>query len=295
MRVAITGATGLLGTATTQHLRQNGHTVIRLVRREPYGPDERRIDPPNRTIADPGLTDMDAVINFAGVGIADTRWTSDYKRKLRASRVATTQTIVNALADAPKCTTLLNGSAIGYYGSRGDEPLDEYSSKGTGFLADLVQDWEATADAAPEHVRVVKLRTGHVLTRTGGILGKQRLHFGLGLGGPIGDGTQVVSWIAVDDYVRAIEFLLTHDEISGPVNLTAPNPVDNTTFSKAFAAALHRPAYLPLPMFAPKLLFTAEMVDDAMLASQRALPKRLLDAGFTFEHTEVREAMRSVC
>ncbi|MGD8214802.1 TIGR01777 family oxidoreductase [Aestuariimicrobium sp. Y1814] len=293
MRVAIAGATGLLGTALTQHLRQTGHQVIRLVRREPYGPDERRFDPAERRLAAPGLTDLDAVVNFAGAGIADARWTESHKRAMRASRLATTQTIVNALAEAPDCKVFLSGSAIGYYGDRGSETLDETSSLGEGFLATLVRDWEKCADQAPAHVRLVKLRTGHVLTRSGGILGKQRLIYQLGAGGRIGDGQQFVSWISIDDYVRACEFLLTHD-VSGAVNLTAPNPVRNSEFSKAFAAALHRPALLPLPLPAAKLMFTGEMVADAMLASQKALPRVLLDNGFEFLHDEVDEAMAAV-
>lgn len=294
MRVAIAGATGLLGTALTQHLRQNGHQVIRLVRREPHGADERRFDPATGTIAAPGLTDVDAVVNFAGAGIADSRWTESHKRAMRASRLASTQTITNALAEAPNCKVFLSGSAIGYYGSRGSERLTEASTNGSGFLAELVRDWERAADQTPDHVRVVKVRTGHVLTRSGGILGKQRLLYQLGAGGRIGDGSQYVSWISVDDYVRACEFLLTHDDISGPVNLTAPNPVRNVDFTKAFAVALHRPAFLPLPLPAAKLLFTSEMVDDALLASQQALPKVLLDNGFQFLHDDVDEAMDAV-
>lgn len=293
MRVAIAGATGLIGTATTNHLRQVGHEVIRLVRRDPYGPDERRFDPAERTIADPGLTDVDAVINFAGAGIADNRWTDAHKRAMRASRLSTTLAINAALADAPNCRVFLSGSAIGFYGDRGTEPLDESSTRGTGFLADLVKDWERTADQAPDHVRVVKLRTGHVLSRSGGILGKQRLIYQLGAGGPIGDGSQVVSWIGIDDYVRAVEHLLTHD-IAGPVNMTAPNPVTNQQFTDAFAKALHRPAKLPLPLPVASALFTREMVQDAMLASQRALPTVLLESGFEFTQPEIDQAMAAV-
>lgn len=293
MRVAIAGATGLIGTATTNHLRQAGHEVIRLVRRDPYGPDERRFDPAERTIADPGLTDVDAVINFAGAGIADSRWTEAHKRAMRASRLSTTLAINAALADAPNCRVFLSGSAIGFYGDRGTETLDETSTRGTGFLADLVKDWERTADQAPDHVRVVKLRTGHVLSRSGGILGKQRLIYQLGAGGPIGDGSQVVSWIGIDDYVRAVEHLLTHD-IHGPVNLTAPNPVTNQQFTDAFAKALHRPAKLPLPLPVASALFTREMVKDAMLASQRALPTVLLESGFEFTQPDIEQAMAAV-
>ena len=293
MRVAIAGATGLIGTATTNHLRQAGHEVIRLVRRDPYGPDERRFDPAERTIADPGLTDVDAVINFAGAGIADSRWTDAHKRAMRASRLSTTLAINAALTDAPNCRVFLSGSAIGFYGDRGTEPLDESSTRGTGFLADLVKDWERTADQAPDHVRVVKLRTGHVLSRSGGILGKQRLIYQLGAGGPIGDGSQVVSWIGIDDYVRAVEHLLTHD-IAGPVNMTAPNPVTNQQFTDAFAKALHRPAKLPLPLPVASALFTREMVQDAMLASQRALPTVLLESGFEFTQPEIDQAMAAV-
>ena len=293
MRVAIAGATGLIGTATTNHLRQVGHEVIRLVRRDPYGPDERHFDPAERTTADPGLTDVDAVINFAGAGIADNRWTEAHKRAMRASRLTTTLAINAALAYAPNCRVFLSGSAIGFYGDRGTETLDESSTRGTGFLADLVKDWERTADQAPDHVRVVKLRTGHVLSRSGGILGKQRLIYQLGAGGPIGDGSQVVSWIGIDDYVRAVEHLLTHD-IAGPVNMTAPNPVTNQQFTDAFAKALHRPAKLPLPLPVASALFTREMVQEAMLASQRALPTVLLESGFEFTQPDIDQAMAAV-
>lgn len=293
MRVAIAGATGLIGSAVAEHLRSRGHTVVRLVRRDPEQPDDRRWDPPSRTIEGPGLADVEAVVNFAGAGIADFRWTDAYRRRLRSSRLASTQAIVRALREAPDCRVLLNGSAVGYYGDRGPMLLDEDSSRGHGFLAQLCLDWEREATAAPDHVRVVRLRTGHVLSPRGGILGKQRLAYQLGAGGRMGSGEQYVSWISMDDYVRAVELLLERP-VSGPVDLTAPNPVTQATFARAFARALHRPAVVPMPMPLVKAVFTPEMVRETMLASQRALPRVLTDQGFTFVHERVDDAMAAV-
>ena len=291
MRIAIAGASGLIGSTLTQHLRDHGHEVVRLVRHAPRDADERRIDSSARTIESPGLSDVDAVVNLAGVGIADGRWTGERKRAMRASRVVTTETIVEALADAPRCKTLLNGSAVGYYGDQGSRELREDDVHGRDYLANLCVAWEKAAGLAPEGVRVVKLRTGHVLSRNGGILGKQRLIYQLGFGGPIGSGEQYVSWISIEDYCRAVEFLLTHSEVSGPVNMTGPTPVPQAEFSRAFAHALGRPAKMPMPLPLASLVFTKEMVQDALLASQNAVPAKLLEHGFQFRHRTVDEAM----
>ena len=292
MRIGIAGSSGLLGTATARHLVSQGHEIVRLVRHLP-GAGERRIDLARRTVSGPGLTDLDAVINFAGAGIADAPWTEERKRIMRASRLATTEAIIGALHEAPSCRVLLNGSAVGYYGDQGDTVLDERSPRGEGYLANVCVQWERAADMAPEDVRVVKLRTGHVLTPKGGILGKQRLLFQLGLGGPIGDGKQYVSWIGVEDYTRAIEFLLTHG-VRGPVNMTAPNPVTNARFAKAFGVALGRPAKIPVPLKAASMVFKPEMVQDAMLGSQRALPTVLQNYEFRFKHADIDDAMDAV-
>ncbi|WP_203568957.1 TIGR01777 family oxidoreductase [Aestuariimicrobium ganziense] len=295
MRVAVGGSTGLIGSALTQHLRRTGHEVVRLVRREPHSPDERRwhLSEQRREI-EGGLADVDAVVNLAGAGIANARWTRSRKRELVDSRLRPTQTIAAALAEAPRCRTFLSGSAIGVYGDRGPEQLDEQSSAGHGFLADLVRDWEAAAvELSPTDTRVVLLRTGHVLAGQGGILGKQKLIYELGLGGPIGDGGQWVSWISLADHVAAMTHLLTRDDLCGPVNMVGPNPVTNLEFTRAFARAMHRPAKLPLPLPVARAVFTSEMVDDAMLASQRVRPKVLIESGFDFGHRTVNDAMRA--
>ncbi len=291
MRIAIAGASGLLGRATTAHLVAQGHEVLTLVRREASGPDERRWDPHAGRIAAPGLADVDAVINLSGAGIADVRWSSERKAELRSSRLNSTTTLAAALDPGGRCQRLLNGSAIGYYGNTGETMVDERTPQGAGFLAQLVADWERAAHAAP--VPTAYLRTGHVFTPEGGFLGKQWLPFRLGLGGRLGSGRQFVSWIHIDDYTRAVAHLLT-STLTGPVNLCGPNPVTNAQFTNAFAQTLHRPALIPLPLPALRLMFGSEMVDEALLSGTRVQPRRLLDAGFTFQHPRVDEALASV-
>lgn len=291
MRIAIAGASGLLGRATTAHLRAAGHEVLALVRREASGPDERRWAPDAGRIDAPGLSDVDAVINFSGAGIADARWSPERKAELRSSRLDSTTTLAAALEPGGRCQRLLNGSAIGYYGDTGETMVDERTPQGAGFLAQLVADWERAAHTAP--VPTAYLRTGHVLTTEGGFLGKQRLPFRLGLGGQLGSGRQFISWIHVDDYTRAVAHLLT-STLTGPVDLTAPNPVTNAEFTAAFAQALNRPALIPLPLPALRLMFGSEMVDEALLSGTRVQPRRLLDDGFTFDHPRLDEALDSV-
>lgn len=291
MRIAIAGASGLLGRATSRHLRAGGHQVLALVRREASGPDERRWDPTAGRIDGPGLADVDAVVNFSGAGIADARWSEERKTELRDSRLHSTTTIAAALEPDGRCRRLLNGSAVGFYGDTGETVVDERTPQGAGFLAQLVADWEEAAHAAP--VPTAFLRTGQVLTRDGGFLGKQRLPFRLGLGGRIGSGRQFLSWIHVADYTRAISHLLT-STMTGPVNLTAPNPVTNAQFTAAFAQALNRPALIPIPLPAVRLLFGSEMVDEALLSGTRVQPRRLLDDGFGFDQPRLDEALATV-
>lgn len=291
MRIAISGASGLLGRATARRLAADGHEVLALVRREPAGPAERRWDPEAGRIDGPGLTDVDAVINFSGAGIADQRWTDERKAELRSSRLNPTTTLVAALEPDGRCRRLLNGSAVGFYGDTGEAMVDERTPRGDGFLAQLVVDWERAAHAAP--VPTVCLRTGQVLSTEGGLLSKLALPFKLGLGGRIGSGRQFLSWIHVDDYTRAIAHLLT-SSLTGPVNLTAPNPVTNAAFTDALAAAVNRPALIPTPLAALRLLFGSELVDEALLSSTRAQPRRLLDDGFDFDHPAVAAALRSL-
>ncbi len=291
MRITIAGASGLLGRATAAHLRATGHEVLALVRREASGPDERRWDPDSGRIAAPGLADVDAVINFSGAGIADARWSVERKAELRSSRLNSTTTLAAALEPGGRCRRLLNGSAIGFYGDTGETMVDEGTPQGAGFLAQLVADWERAAHAAP--VPTAYLRTGQVLTTEGGFLGKQRLPFQLGLGGRLGSGRQFLSWIHVDDYTRAIAQLLD-STLTGPVNLCGPNPVTNARFTDAFAQALNRPALIPIPLPALRLMFGSEMVVEARLSGTRVQPRRLLDDGIEFEHPERDAALASV-
>lgn len=291
MRVAIAGASGLLGTAVAHRLRASGHEVVALVRRPPERADERQWDPEVGTIVDPGLADVDAVVNFSGAGIADARWSEPRKEELRRSRIVSTITLVHHLEPGGRCQRLLNGSAIGAYGDTGPEIVDERSPYGTDFLARLVRDWESAAAASP--VPHVALRTGHVLTGRGGFLGKQLLAFKAGLGGRIGTGRQFQSWIHVDDYTRAVGFLLDSPMI-GPVNLVSPHPVTNAAMTEALGRRLRRPTFVPLPLLALRAMFGSEMVETALLSGQRVAPARLLQSGFSFDHPDLDEALASL-
>lgn len=288
MRVAITGSTGLIGSALVQALRWGGDEVVRLVRHAPTSPDQRQYDPARRTIADVGLNDVDAVVNLAGASIAGGRWTEAYKKSLLDSRIDTTETIVTHLSADGRCQRFLSGSAIGYYGPTGDTAVDESSPAGHDFLADLVVAWEAAAEKAP--VPTVLLRTGHVMSPRGGYIGKQLIPFQLGLGGPVADGRHIVSWISLDDEVAAIRSLLDSD-VTGPVNLTAPHPVTNARWTTALGRALHRPTVIPFPLPLARAIFGGQFVAEAMLSSQNVLPGRLTEAGFSFTDTEIEPAL----
>lgn len=297
MRVAVTGSSGLIGTALAGALRHDGHEVTPLVRRPP-GPGEIRWDP---HAADgglpPGALDgVDAVVHLSGAPIAGARWTEARKQKLRASRVQSTQALVAALtasvrggAKSPP-PVLLSGSAVGWYGDTGDRAVDETAPPGTGFLADLVRDWEAAARPARDAgVRVVNLRSGVVLSRRGGMLGLLAPPFRFGLGARMGSGTQFISWISLTDHVAAVRYLIGHAEIDGPVNLTAPAPVTNAVFTTELARALHRPAVLWVP--APALRLGAGEMSSELLGSQRVLPRRLTEAGFAFRYPALPAAL----
>jgi uncharacterized protein (TIGR01777 family) len=302
MRVAITGSSGLVGTALISHLESVGHTPVRVVRRE-ASDNEITWSPNDVTDQDAAVADLteqlegiDAVVHLAGAGIGDKRWTDDYKRVLVESRTKGTALLARAIAACSKGPkVLLSGSAIGIYGARGDEDLDETSELGTGFLADLTVEWEQCAEpAAAAGVRVVLLRTGIVLSAKGGALKKQLPLFKLGAGGRIGSGQQWWSWISIDDEVRAITHLLTAD-ITGPVNLTAPQPTTQADFADALGTVLKRPTFLPTPKFGPKLLLGSELAENLLFTGQKVHPRVLQDdPGFTFDHPDLESALRAV-
>jgi uncharacterized protein (TIGR01777 family) len=293
MHVAITGATGLIGTALAARLRAGGHRVVRLVRHDP-APDDIEWDPSSGHLDAARLAGIDAVVNLTGAGIGDKRWTDGYRRTIRDSRVASTDLLSRTLAVLdPLPKVLLSGSAIGYYGDRGDELLDERSPAGSGFLPDVCRAWEgATSPAAEAGVRVAHLRTGIVLAGHGGALRKQLPLFKLGLGGRFGSGRQWQSWIHLDDEVGAIEHLLTAD-VEGPVNLTSPNPVTNAAFGSTLGRVLHRPAFVPVPKFGPRLLLGSELADSLLFEGQRVVPAILQASGYEFRYPELEGALRA--
>ena len=297
MRVVISGASGLIGTALQAHLRAEGHHVVRLVRTAPTGSDIFW-DPGAGVLAPDALAGADAIVHLAGAGIGDHRWTDAYRREIRDSRLRSTTLLAEAIAASSATDggrpVLLSGSAIGYYGTSDDRELDEASPNGSGFLAEICRDWEAaTALAAHAGVRVAFLRTGIVLTPTGGALKKMLPLFKLGLGGRFGNGHQWQSWISLPDEVGAITHLLTAD-VEGPVNLTAPSPVTNVEFARTLATVLHRPALLPVPKFAPSLLLGRQLADSLLFTGQRVLPRVLQRTGYQFRHGSLEIALRSL-
>jgi uncharacterized protein (TIGR01777 family) len=287
MDVVVTGASGLIGSALKSELEGAGHRLVPMTRST--GGDGIRWDPDAGVIDSGGLEGVGAVVHLAGEGIGNKRWNDEQKAKIRDSRVRGTTLLAETLAKLSKPPkVLLSGSAVGFYGDRGDEVLTESSRPGGGFLADLCVAWEAAAGPAKEAgIRVSHLRTGIVLAGSGGVLPKMLTPFKLGVGGKLGSGSQWMSWVAIEDEVGAIVHLLGDDAPAGPVNLTAPNPVTNGDFTKALGKALGRPTVLPVPKFGLKTLLGPEMADELLLASQRALPTRLLDSGYVFKHPEL--------
>jgi uncharacterized protein (TIGR01777 family) len=293
MKIAITGASGLIGTALVPFLRADGHEVLRLVRRPATAPDEVSWDPRAGTVDMAGLAGVDAVIHLAGVGVGDKRWSDSYKAEILGSRVDGTTTIAHAVATLdPKPAVLISASAIGYYGDTGDRAVDESAAKGEGFLADVVAAWEAAADEArAAGVRVVHPRTGLVMARKGGAWGRLLPLVRLGVGGRLGNGRQYWSFITLADELRALAFLLTAD-LSGPVNLTAPTPATNAQVTKAMGHQLHRPTVLAVPAIALKTVlgeFSSEV-----LGSARVLPSALLAAGFSYQHPDIDTAVTTL-
>jgi uncharacterized protein (TIGR01777 family) len=297
MKVAVTGSSGLIGTRLVAGLQADGHEVLRLVRRTPRTADEHRWDPQHRRIDPVLLSDVDAVVNLAGTPIRPRRFTAGYKEQLRSSRLDSTVTVSEALAaaaaaDPGRRRVLLSASAVGYYGDTGDRPVQEDAPPGSDFLARLCVDWEAaTRPAEDAGVRVAHLRTGLVVGRDAMLMRILGLVFRAGLGGRMGSGRQYWPWISLDDEVEAIRFLLTAD-VSGPVNLTGPRPVTNAEFVRRLAAAVHRPAVLPVP--GPVLsLALGEFGRSSVLAGQRAVPAVLERAGYRWTHPDLDDAQRA--
>ncbi|MCH8221545.1 MAG: TIGR01777 family protein [Proteobacteria bacterium] len=293
MKILVTGSHGLIGSALIPFLTTGGHEVLRLVRNPNPATNEIPWDPQAGVIDNEQLEGLDAVVHLAGENIASKRWNTAQKKRIRESRVHGTRLLSESIArlnDPPK--VLVCASAVGYFGDRGDEELDEQSEPGTGFLADVCRDWEAAADPAREKgIRVVNLRFGVILSSAGGALAKMLLPFKLGLGGVVGSGKQYWSWIALDDVLGAILHVISNDDLNGPVNCVSPNPATNREFTKTLGRVLKRPTVFPLPAFAARLAL-GEMADELLLPSARVIPKRLQESGYEFQYPELEEALR---
>lgn len=288
-RIAITGASGLIGTALVGHLKSEGHTVQRFVRRPVVAPDEIQWDPKTGYVDIEALRGVDAVIHLAGVGVGDKRWSKKYKAEILNSRLLGTTAIVRAVSEV-KPQVFISASAIGWYGESGNRAVVESDRVGDDFLAAVCREWEAAADLA-QGVRTVKIRTGLVLDPTGGALGKMLPLFRLGLGGKLGNGKQWWSWITLHDVIRAISFLL-ESKIEGPVNLTSPNPVTNQEFTSALARAMHRPALFPAPAIGLKIALGG--FSSEILGSKKVMPQELTNAGFTWDYPHITNALTAL-
>ena len=288
-RIAITGASGLIGTALVGHLKSEGHTVQRFVRRPVVAPDEIQWDPKSGYVDIEALRGVDAVIHLAGVGVGDKRWSKKYKAEILNSRLLGTTAIARAVSEV-KPQVFISASAIGWYGESGNRAVVESDRVGDDFLAAVCREWEAAADLA-QGVRTVKIRTGLVLDPTGGALGKMLPLFRLGLGGKLGNGKQWWSWITLHDVIRAISFLL-ESKIEGPVNLTSPNPVTNQEFTSALARAMHRPALFPAPAIGLKIALGG--FSSEILGSKKVMPQELTNAGFTWDYPHITNALTAL-
>ncbi|MFC8669751.1 MULTISPECIES: TIGR01777 family oxidoreductase [Streptomyces] len=293
-RIAVAGASGLIGSALVRSLAADGHEVVRLVRRTPRAKDEVEWDPERQYVDAAGLVGCDAVVNLAGAGIGDRRWTDAYKRKIRDSRLLGTAALAEAVAslDRPP-QVFLNGSAMGIYGDTGERAVDESAPPAIGFLPSLCVEWEEAAAPAEEAgVRTVFARTGLVVAAKGGAWGRLFPLFKAGLGGRMGDGRQYWSYIALHDHVAALRFLIDSESLSGPFNLTAPEPLTNREITAAMGRVLRRPAVFAVP--APVLKVVLGEMAQEVLGSQRVVPARLLESGFTFAFPGIEEAIRAV-
>ena len=288
-RIAITGASGLIGTALVGHLKSEGHTVQRFVRRPVVAPDEIQWDPKTGYVDIEALRGVDAIIHLAGVGVGDKRWSKKYKSEILNSRLLGTTAIAHAVNEV-KPQVFISASAIGWYGESGNRAVVESDRVGDDFLAAVCREWEAAADLVTD-VRTVKIRTGLVLDPTGGALGKMLPLFRFGLGGKLGNGKQWWSWITLHDVIRAITFLL-ESKVSGPVNLTSPNPVTNQEFTSALARAMHRPALFPAPAIALKVALGG--FSSEILGSKKVVPQALTDAGFTWDYPHITNALTAL-
>jgi uncharacterized protein (TIGR01777 family) len=298
MDVVISGATGLIGGALARSLEADGHRAARLARPQskPATGDTIAWDPQAGTIDAAAFDGVDAVVNLAGAGIGDKKWTPARKQEVLDSRLRATGLLARTVAglDRPP-PVFVSGSAVGYYGNRGDEPLSEDSAPGDDFLADLCVQWEdAARPAAEAGLRVAWIRTGLVLDADDGVLRRMLLPFRLGLGGRAGSGTQYRSWISLADEVSAIRRIIDDPSLGGPIDVTAPNPVTDAEFAATLARVLHRPAKLPTPMLPLKLVYGDELVQHLLLDGQRVLPEKLLASGFTFAHPDLETALRAV-
>jgi uncharacterized protein (TIGR01777 family) len=293
MKVAVSGSHGLVGTALCNALSSSGHTVFRIVR-SASGSDSNAIvwDIDAGTIDSAKLDGVDAVVHLAGENIAASRWTPEQKQKIKDSRIKSTRLLADAISKlSAKPEVIVSGSAIGFYGNRGDEQLTETSNPGFGFLAEVCREWEdAIAPIKAAGVRVVNLRTGVILSPKAGALNKLLPIFKLGGGGIVGDGRQYMSWVSLEDEVGVIEFAITNKTLEGPVNVVSPNPVTNAQFTSILGKVVHRPTLFPLPGFAARIIL-GEMADELLLASQRCQPTKLLNAGYKFEYPKLEEAL----
>jgi uncharacterized protein (TIGR01777 family) len=299
MKILVTGATGLIGRALTRSLAGAGHSVIGLSRspekaRDPAVAEMHRWDPLSGPPPAEALKDVEAVIHLAGEPIAAHRWTQEQKRRIRDSRVISTRHLVGAIRAAePAPSVFVSGSAVGFYGDTGDNPVDERSPAGEGFLSEVCKEWEAEAEAAQSPgIRLALIRTGVVLSLDDGALKKMLPAFRLGVAGPLGSGRQWFPWIHIDDIVGIFEHAVSNGSVSGPVNGTAPEPVTNADFTRQLARVLHRPAFLPAPGFALRLIM-GEMA-DMLLTSQRVIPRAALDAGYGFKHPHLAGALEDL-